>query len=394
MSLKPTDIDSKRMVIRVEQGKGRKDRYVMLSPQLLELLRDWWRVGHPEGWLFPGRVLGAPFTTRQLNRACHAAAQMAELEKPVSLHTLRHGFATHLLEQNIDIRVIKVLLGHAKLDTTAIYTRVATRTIREIMSPLDQLIEEPTGRAAHVTRGCCVPSRPGGRGYLPRPWTVVAQSQRRPCEPRPAQGDVGDRDLPHGQRLGGHVERCEDCAHTAHRLQLLPQSALPEVPRRGGQAMAGRAQELSLLPVPYYHVVFTLPASISNIAYQNKAVIYDLLFRASAETLTAIAADPKHLGARIGVTSVLHTWGSAMTHHPHVHIIVPGGGLSLDGNSWVSCRPGFFLPVRVLSRLFRRLFLEMLVAAHTACGSSAITPGWQSARRSRHIWRRHAKPSG
>jgi site-specific recombinase XerD len=142
MSLKPTDIDSKRMVIRVEQGKGRKDRYVMLSPQLLELLRDWWRVGQPEGWLFPGRVLGAPLTTRQLNRACHAAAQMAELEKPVSLHTLRHSFATHLLEQNIDIRVIQVLLGHAKLDTTALYTQVATRTIGQVMSPLDRLIRK------------------------------------------------------------------------------------------------------------------------------------------------------------------------------------------------------------------------------------------------------------
>ena len=122
--LKPVDIDSQRMVIRVEQGKGQKDRYVMLSPQLLELLRDWWRVGQPEGWLFPGRVLGAPLTTRQLNRACHAAAQEAEINKRVSLRTLRHSFATHLSEQNIDIRVIQVLLGHATLDTTALYIRV------------------------------------------------------------------------------------------------------------------------------------------------------------------------------------------------------------------------------------------------------------------------------
>ncbi len=113
-------------------------------------------------------------------------------------------------------------------------------------------------------------------------------------------------------------------------------------------------------------MVFTLPAPIADIAYQNKAVIYDLLFKASAETLVTIAADPKHLGARVGVISVLHTWGSAMTHHPHVHMIVPGGGLSLDGSRWVSCRPGFFLPVRVLSRLFRRLFLEKLMAAHAA----------------------------
>jgi hypothetical protein len=125
-------------------------------------------------------------------------------------------------------------------------------------------------------------------------------------------------------------------------------------------------REAELLPVPYYHVVFTLPAQIADIAYQNKAVIYGLLFKASSETMLTIAADPKHLGARIGVLSVLHTWGSAMTHHPHVHMIVPGGGISLDGNKWASCRPGFFLPVRVLSRLFRRLFLQKLVAAHKA----------------------------
>ena len=126
------------------------------------------------------------------------------------------------------------------------------------------------------------------------------------------------------------------------------------------------AREAELLPVPYYHVVFTLPARIGNIAYQNKAVIYDLLFKVSAETMIKIAADPKHLGAKIGVTSVLHTWGSAMTHHPHVHMIVPGGGISPDGKRWVSCKPDFFLPVLVLSKLFQRLFLEKLIAAHEA----------------------------
>jgi integrase/recombinase XerD len=139
VSLKINDIDSQRMVIRVEQGKGRKDRYVMLSPHLLALLRAWWKAARPQGWLFPGRDRVQPMTTRQLNRACHAAAQMAEIDKRVSLHTLRHSFATHLLEQNIDIRVIQVLLGHAKLDTTALYTRVATKTISEVMSPLEHI---------------------------------------------------------------------------------------------------------------------------------------------------------------------------------------------------------------------------------------------------------------
>jgi integrase/recombinase XerD len=139
VSLKVCDIDSKRMIIRVEQGKGGKDRYVMLSPSLLELLRVWWKAARPQGWLFPGRDPAQPMTARQLNRACHAAVQMAEINKRVSLHTLRHSFATHLLEQNIDVRVIQVLLGHAKLDTTALYTRVATKTISEVMSPLERI---------------------------------------------------------------------------------------------------------------------------------------------------------------------------------------------------------------------------------------------------------------
>jgi hypothetical protein len=130
------------------------------------------------------------------------------------------------------------------------------------------------------------------------------------------------------------------------------------------QLFGGAAGAPELLPVPYFHVVYTLPAAIRDIAYQNKAVIYDLLFRASAETTLKIAATPRHLGARIGFMSVLHTWGSALTHHPHVHMVVPGGGLSPDGSKWIACRPRYFLTVEVLSALFRRLFLQMLVAAH------------------------------
>jgi hypothetical protein len=165
--------------------------------------------------------------------------------------------------------------------------------------------------------------------------------------------------------LGGHVARCADCAYTTIAYNSCRNRHCPKC--QGAAAKDWLAdREAELLPVPYYHIVFTLPAAIADIAYQNKAVVYDLLFKVSAETMLTIAADPKHLGARIGITSVLHTWGSAMTHHPHVHMIVPGGGISLEGQRWVSCRPGFFLPVRVLSRLFRRLFLEKLLAAHQA----------------------------
>lgn len=165
--------------------------------------------------------------------------------------------------------------------------------------------------------------------------------------------------------LGGHVERCEDCAHTRIAYNSCRNRHCPKCQWMAAQAWL-EAREAELLPVPYFHVVFTLPAAIGAIAYQNKAKVYGLLFTAAAETLTTIAADPKHLGADIGLTAVLHTWGQSLDHHPHVHCIVPGGGISPDGKSWVRCRPDFFLPVRVLSRLFRRLFLEGLVAAYEA----------------------------
>ena len=165
--------------------------------------------------------------------------------------------------------------------------------------------------------------------------------------------------------LGGHVLRCEACAQLQIAYNSCRNRHCPKC-----QASAARrwleARQADLLPVEYYHVVFTLPAPISAIAYYNKAPIYDLLFEVAAETLRTIAADPKHLGAHIGATLVLHSWGSALTHHPHVHGIVPGGGLSPDGQRWVACKPGFFLSVRVLSRLFRRRFLEELTKAHRA----------------------------
>jgi len=165
--------------------------------------------------------------------------------------------------------------------------------------------------------------------------------------------------------LGGHVERCERCGYTCIAYNSCRNRHCPKC--QGASAKAWLAErEADLLPVDYYHVVFTLPAAIRQIAYHNKTLIYGLLFQATAKTLRTIAADPKHLGARIGLTTVLHTWGSALIHHPHVHCIVPGGGISLDGQHWVACRAGFFLPVRVLSRLFRRLFLEKLSAAHHA----------------------------
>jgi hypothetical protein len=165
--------------------------------------------------------------------------------------------------------------------------------------------------------------------------------------------------------LGGHVEACEDCGHQRIAYNSCRNRHCPKC--QGGAARTWLAErEADLLPVGYFHVVFSVPAEVADIAWHNKAVVYDLLFRAASKTMLTIAADRRHLGARIGITAVLHTWGSALTHHPHIHMIVPGGGISLDGTRWVSSRPAFLLPVRVLSKLFRRLFLTRLLELHTA----------------------------
>jgi hypothetical protein len=163
--------------------------------------------------------------------------------------------------------------------------------------------------------------------------------------------------------LGGHVEACTDCGHWRIAYNSCRNRHCPRC-----QGAAARtwleAREADLLPVGYFHVVFTLPAEVAAIAFHNKALVYDLLFKAAADTMLTIAADPSHLGAKIGITAVLHTWGSALTHHPHIHMIVPGGGISRDGTRWISARPAFLLPVRVLGALFRRLFLTRLRALH------------------------------
>jgi len=176
--------------------------------------------------------------------------------------------------------------------------------------------------------------------------------------------------------LGGHVEQCESCGH--HRIAY---NSCRNRHCAKCQSLARAqwldARQAELLETPYFHVVFTVPQEIAAVAYQNKRIVYNILFRATAETLRTIAADPKHLGAEIGLMAVLHTWGQSLLHHPHLHCVVPGGGLAPDGSRWVACRPGFFLPVRVLSRLFRRLFLDQLQHAFDAGQlqfRSALTP--------------------
>ena len=190
--------------------------------------------------------------------------------------------------------------------------------------------------------------------------------------------------------LGGHVEACDECGHRRIAYNSCRNRHCPKC--QGAAARTWLAErEADLLPVGYFHVVFTLPAEIGEIAFSNKALVYDLLFRSASETMLTIAADPKHLGAKIGITAVLHTWGSAMTHHPHVHMIVPGGGIAPDGRRWISSRPAFLLPVRVLGMLFRRVFLEGLTALHRA-GQLRFF-GALAALNDPHLFRRHLAPA-
>jgi len=190
--------------------------------------------------------------------------------------------------------------------------------------------------------------------------------------------------------LGGHVEACQDCGRRRVSYNSCRNRHCPKC--QGAAARTWLAErEANLLPVGYFHVVFTVPAEVGEIAFHNKAAVYDLLFRAASEAMLTIAADPRHLGARIGITAVLHTWGSALTHHPHVHMIVPGGGISCDGDRWVSSRPAFLLPVRVLGKLFRRLFLTKLMALHEA--DRLVFFGSLAPLADRRAFLRHLRPA-
>jgi hypothetical protein len=190
--------------------------------------------------------------------------------------------------------------------------------------------------------------------------------------------------------LGGHLEACEDCGHQRIAYNSCRNRHCPKC--QGAAARTWLAErEADLLPVGYFHVVFSLPTAVADIAFQNNAVAYDLLFHAAAETMLTIAADPRHLGARIGITAVLHSWGSALTHHPHVHMIVPGGGIALDGQRWISSRPAFLLPVRVLGKLFRRLFLTKLIALYD--GGKLVFFGGLAGLTDRPAFLRHLAPA-
>jgi len=331
-------IDSQRMVLRVEQGKGRKDRSVMLSPTLLGILRAWWRLSRPGTGSFPAIAPGA-------------------LSRPTPW-----------------IGPVSTRIGAAALLSRSRHMRCVMR------SPSIFSKRAPTSARFRCCSAIGVSRRRRG----------IWRSPRRRCAPprvrstcsRARHGDtyrtqVGPA-LPLAHRrvmtaitvcrtaaLGGHVEQCDDCRHRRIWYNSCRNRHCPAC-QSLARATWIEARTADLLDTEYFHVVFTMPQPVAEIAVQNKAVVYGILFRATAETLRIIAADPKHLGAELGFFAVLHTWGQTLGHHPHLHCVVPGGGLSPDRSRWIPCRPGFFLPVRVLSRLFRRRFLTALQKAFDA----------------------------
>ena len=295
--LKVKDIDRAQNIIRVEQSKGRKDRHVMLSPEMLALLRQWWRLAHPIrcGNIPAGTLavswhqVGKPMTTRQLSRLFHEATDAAGIKKSVTLHALRHSFATHLLEDGKDIRVIQALLGHDKLETTARYTRVATGIIAKDREPARTTVAASRRSPRKPKRKYARPA--DGIAAMPRPALEVADilrdhgaAWRRANAGHVSLGQMKVMSAIERCRtaaLGGHVARCENekCAHTIIAYNSCRNRHCPKC--QGTAAREWLAErEAELLPVPYFHVVYTLPAAIADIAYQNKAVIYYLLFKA------------------------------------------------------------------------------------------------------------------
>ena len=354
--LRVEDIDSARMVIHVRQGKGHKDRDVMLSPRLLAVLREYWATYRPKPYLFPGRQPDRPVSPRTVQMVCQRALEASGLSKHVHMHTLRHSFATHLLESGTDLRTIQVLLGHHSFSTTARYLHITTAALKSTRSPFDGL-ERPSRRrgpamtrprleVAEVIRSC-------RDAFLQRYGASLTPEQRRALDDLTACRTAA---------LGGHVLECPECGHQEVSYNSCGNRHCPKC-----QATAAarwlETQAADLLDTPYFHVVFTLPSALGPIALRNPRVVYGLLMRAAAQTLLEVAATPKHLGAEVGVLAVLHTWGQNLTLHPHVHCVVTGGGLSPDESRWVAGRDDFFLPVRILSRVFRGKFLSGLRTA-------------------------------
>ena len=325
----------------------------MLSETLLVHLREYWRRERPKNWLFPSTRGSKPIGARAIQKAFKRSLAGASIRKPATCHSLRHSFATHLLETGVNLRYIQELLGHSSIKTTTVYLKVTSARLSNVPSPLDTLaldwtlVTRPTLEVADIFRA-------HGEAY---------RKQFHPAEePRRVMWAIKHCRT---AALGGHVHLCDHCGVEQVRYNLCRNRHCPKC-QSLASAIWLKARERELLPVSYFHVVFTVPGTLRRIFMDNRRRLYKLLFAAAWEALRSVAADKNHLGARVGALAVLHTWSQTLSFHPHIHCIVPGGGIAPDGERWIPCAADFFLPVRVLSARFRTVFLNGLRAAYRA----------------------------
>ena len=352
-ALKVRNIDNQRMVMRIEHGKGGKERYVILSEALLGILRNYWRLARPPLFLFPGRTSDTPIDTTVLHAACRSATAAAGLDKRVSVHVLRHMLRHPSAgKRRQHPHHPGVARSREFVDDSALHARLHAAHW-QYRQPVGSALAE---RDAAGIVGDARPAfeladvfRRHGETYAQLNAGHLGRVERRVTAAIAACRTAA---------LGGHVERCDDCGLTRIAYNSCRNRHCPKC-QGAARAKWLAAHQAELPPVPYFHVVFTLPPAVAEIAFQNKRTVYGLLMRAAAQALTVLAA--KRLGARIGLIPVLHTWGQTLTHHPHVHCLVPGGGVALDGKRWIEAKPNFLLSVHALSKTFRRMFLDGLM---------------------------------
>jgi hypothetical protein len=366
--LQVADIDPQRMLVRVRQGKGGKDRVVPLAPRLLELLRAYWQYQRPRPWLFPARRPSAPLSPTSLQQTFTAVVRQSGIPKAASIHTLRHSYATPLLERGVSLRVMQALLGHRSLRTTARYTHLTPPTWDIVHAPITALMADLSTRRSIGMPEVADVLRRYGADYRRRVGADLLPSHRRA---------IDDILRCRTEALGGQLLPCDHCGQEHYVYHSCRNRSGPKCHQQDTEAWrAERRQEL--LPVPDFHVVLTLPQERHELVRRHQHDLDDILLRAAAQSLLKLAADPHSVGGLIGVLCVLHPWTRTLASHPHVHCLVPAGGLSADRTEWRPARTASLVPVHALSKLFRGLCLDLVRQERPdlTLPESVWTKGW------------------